>query len=870
MGIERMSTTARIDELRAKFDENPRRYFAPLANEYRKAGELAQAIAICREHLPRQPGHMSGHIVLGQALFEQAELDDARAVFESALALDPENLIALRHLGDIARLRGDASAARRWYGRVLDADPRNDDVEALLGALPARVTPPSAAAVTTARPVFAAGAPAAESLVAPSADAAAGGGATGVIGSSAALEERLQSPGDSGEIELLDIGNAAGRSVPGMASGVIDAALDAFASHDPIEEVSRAEIRLGDAVTAADGSANPVLGFSAARPAVPSEESQIDDALIDAALIDADLLDAELVGAGRDWVIEAPLDTVQAAGFAPVAADEETTLEFEAGLLAADWPETEALRPPAAPGAPEAPAAVPSRDTDEMPGDMETPDAVEVLEMLEVVATPDAVEVLEMLEVVDTPDAVEVLEMLEVVATPDAVEVLEMLEVVDSPDAAEVLEMLEVGATPDAVGVLDELEVVDTPADARPGDAVADATWGDVTEPVSAAADADEVPDAGRIESDIAADATPGPLVTALDEDPPLSAAEMSWLSVAEEEREAEVTGELLTPLPEAELPEVTPAPQALDLPAADSPTPESTIPEAAAPEAAAPEAAFVTETMAELLVAQGFVARAIEVYAELVRRRPDDDRLAGRLAELQASVSPVARVAAVTVSDDAAAVAPLSGQDVGGPRRVPFSAPAPRRTARAWLADLASRQVHRPVPRVTPVSSAPPTPAPLRPTMTGQETPADGLALLFGAVDSLPPDELRAAESLAHAFGAAPERDGAGLFDDLEVGDPAERWEPVPPSSPRPLGTAETVEPDAFSFERFFPDPGRLPGGATAASVGGTASPSASGPRPEAEEAAVAPPRPASPAPIDPTQELAQFASWLKGLGAP
>ena len=122
-----MSTATRIDELRKKFEEHPRRYFAPLANEYRKTGELAQAIALCREHLPKQPGHMSGYIVFGQALFESGALEEARTVFEQALSLDPENLIALRHLGDIAKMNGDASAARRWYERVLDADPRNDD-----------------------------------------------------------------------------------------------------------------------------------------------------------------------------------------------------------------------------------------------------------------------------------------------------------------------------------------------------------------------------------------------------------------------------------------------------------------------------------------------------------------------------------------------------------------------------------------------------------------------------------------------------------------------------------------------------------------------------------------------------------------------
>ena len=133
-----MANSALIDDLLKQFSENPRRVFARLANEYRKRGELDSAIEICRSHVPLQPGYISGHIVLGQALYESGSLEEARSTFETALALDPENLIALRHMGDIARANGENERARGWYRQLLEIDPQNDEVAAQLESLGAR------------------------------------------------------------------------------------------------------------------------------------------------------------------------------------------------------------------------------------------------------------------------------------------------------------------------------------------------------------------------------------------------------------------------------------------------------------------------------------------------------------------------------------------------------------------------------------------------------------------------------------------------------------------------------------------------------------------------------------------------------------
>ena len=71
-----MTSSARIDDLQRKYEENPRRYFAPLASELRRAGEAGRAVSLCETGLRADPGHLSGHVVLGQSLVDLGDRAD--------------------------------------------------------------------------------------------------------------------------------------------------------------------------------------------------------------------------------------------------------------------------------------------------------------------------------------------------------------------------------------------------------------------------------------------------------------------------------------------------------------------------------------------------------------------------------------------------------------------------------------------------------------------------------------------------------------------------------------------------------------------------------------------------------------------------
>ena len=131
-----MAALSEIEKLKARFDENPEgRYFAPLADAYRKTGRLDEAIELIQQGLSRHPDYLSAHIVLGRCHLGKKDDPAAKQTFEGVLALDSENIIALKSLAEIGERTGDTIAARRWLDKLLQVDPTNMDAEADLKRL---------------------------------------------------------------------------------------------------------------------------------------------------------------------------------------------------------------------------------------------------------------------------------------------------------------------------------------------------------------------------------------------------------------------------------------------------------------------------------------------------------------------------------------------------------------------------------------------------------------------------------------------------------------------------------------------------------------------------------------------------------------
>jgi tetratricopeptide (TPR) repeat protein len=104
------------------------RLFAPLADAYRKNGDVDKAIEILDRGLEKMPHYASAHVILGKCYYDKGATERSKAEFRRVLELDGENLVALKFMGDILLAEDKRAEAAEFYRRILSIDATNTEV----------------------------------------------------------------------------------------------------------------------------------------------------------------------------------------------------------------------------------------------------------------------------------------------------------------------------------------------------------------------------------------------------------------------------------------------------------------------------------------------------------------------------------------------------------------------------------------------------------------------------------------------------------------------------------------------------------------------------------------------------------------------
>jgi hypothetical protein len=124
------------------------RVFAPLADAYRRAGQIPEALRLLNEGLTRLPEFVPGYVVAAELYVEQGLAEEAGVAARRALELDPDNVNALRSLLRVLEDEDEAAEARQVRDHLVALEPdfAAEHSAAATQAVPGSRRPVSAAA----------------------------------------------------------------------------------------------------------------------------------------------------------------------------------------------------------------------------------------------------------------------------------------------------------------------------------------------------------------------------------------------------------------------------------------------------------------------------------------------------------------------------------------------------------------------------------------------------------------------------------------------------------------------------------------------------------------------------------------------------
>jgi tetratricopeptide (TPR) repeat protein len=133
---QELALAAAIRRYEERLEKDPASLgFALLADLYRKAGRVDDAIAVCRDGLIRHPHYATARLILAKALMSRQDFTGALVEIEAILRASPNDVQCHRLASEVHRRLGRMDDAVGHLERAASLDPGDRESRALLGLL---------------------------------------------------------------------------------------------------------------------------------------------------------------------------------------------------------------------------------------------------------------------------------------------------------------------------------------------------------------------------------------------------------------------------------------------------------------------------------------------------------------------------------------------------------------------------------------------------------------------------------------------------------------------------------------------------------------------------------------------------------------
>jgi tetratricopeptide (TPR) repeat protein len=119
-------------------DDPSSRVFAPLAEAYRKAGLIDEAVAVAREGIVLHPKFMGGRVALARALFDKKLFQEVVDELSPIVHDIPDNLVVQRLLAESYLMLGQVAESLSAYKMLLYFAPQDSDIAQIVQELEAQ------------------------------------------------------------------------------------------------------------------------------------------------------------------------------------------------------------------------------------------------------------------------------------------------------------------------------------------------------------------------------------------------------------------------------------------------------------------------------------------------------------------------------------------------------------------------------------------------------------------------------------------------------------------------------------------------------------------------------------------------------------